>query len=189
MEDLETLYLKTRDEWRSWLEEHHDTAERIWLIYYKKHTKKPTVAYNDAVEEALCFGWIDGQVKRIDDERYMQRYTPRRRRSNWSESNRKRVAKLIKEGKMTPVGMVKVDEAKEDGTWDPPATRDPQPPKEFLDALDRNKKAKEFFDGLAPSYKKHYLWWINDAKRSSTKKDRIEKVIKRLEEGKKPGML
>ena len=101
MDELERLSFKNRDEWRNWLKDYHNIAKGIWLIYYKKHTKKPSVYYNDAVEEALCFGWIDSLVKRIDDERYMQKYTPRNPNSSWSELNKQRVEKMIAEGKMT----------------------------------------------------------------------------------------
>lgn len=100
-----TLYVKKRGEWRKWLEKNHQKESEIWLVYYKKHTKKPSIPYNDAVEEALCFGWIDSSEKRIDKERYAQRFTPRKPKSNWSESNKERVRKLIVQGKMTPAGL------------------------------------------------------------------------------------
>jgi len=101
-----TLYLKNRDEWRRWLEKNHKREPEIWLIYYKKHTKKSSIPYNDAVEEALCFGWIDSTVKGIDGEKYAQRFSPRKPKSNWSEPNKERIERLIKEGKMTPAGLV-----------------------------------------------------------------------------------
>ena len=99
MEITETFYAKTRKEWRTWLEKNHDSKKEIWLIYYKKHTGKPNVPYDESVEEALCFGWIDGILKRIDDERYARRFTPRRKGSIWAPSNVERVANMIKEGK------------------------------------------------------------------------------------------
>lgn len=99
-----TFYPKTRAEWRKWLTKHHQTTSEIWVIYFKKHTGKPTVAYQDAVDEALCFGWIDGIEKRIDDERYVQRFTPRRQKSHWSDINIGRYKMLLKQGLMTQAG-------------------------------------------------------------------------------------
>ncbi|OGK25341.1 hypothetical protein A3C25_06180 [Candidatus Roizmanbacteria bacterium RIFCSPHIGHO2_02_FULL_38_11] len=101
-----TLYIKNREEWRRWLEKNHKKEPEIWLVYYKKHTKKSSIPYNDAVEEALCFGWIDSTVKGIDGEKYAQRFSPRKPKSNWSEPNKERIERLIKEGKMTPAGLV-----------------------------------------------------------------------------------
>lgn len=100
-----TVYLTNRDDWRKWLKEHHTKEKEIWLIYYKKSTGKPTIEYNDAVEEALCFGWIDGIEKGIDEERFAGRFTPRRPKSNWSDSNKERMKKLIKTGEMTKAGL------------------------------------------------------------------------------------
>jgi uncharacterized protein YdeI (YjbR/CyaY-like superfamily) len=99
------LYVTTRDEWRAWLAEHHDTEREVWLVSYKKHTGRPQIPYDDAVEEALCFGWIDSLVKTIDDERFAQKFTPRKEKSNWSESNKRRVRKLVREGRMTEAGL------------------------------------------------------------------------------------
>lgn len=102
---MDTYYARDRDEWRAWLQEHHARAKEIWLIYYRKATGKPRVSYNAAVEEALCFGWIDSQQKGIDDERFAQRFSPRKPRSNWSETNKVRLRNLIAAGKMTPAGL------------------------------------------------------------------------------------
>ena len=102
---METFYAKNREEWRTWLHEHHAHAKEIWLIYYRKATGKPRVSYNAAVEEAVCFGWIDSQQKGIDEERFAQRFSPRKPGSNWSETNRVRLRNLIAEGKMTPAGL------------------------------------------------------------------------------------
>lgn len=109
MEITKTLYVTNRDEWRAWLSENHGSEKEIWLVYYKKHTRKPTIPYDDAVEEALCFGWIDGIEKRMDEERYAQRFTPRKAKSNWSESNKRRVKKLLEQGKMTEAGLATIN--------------------------------------------------------------------------------
>ena len=106
------LSFTNRTQWRTWLTKNQDKESEVWLVYYKKHTKKPTISYDDAVEEALCYGWIDGKVRTIDEERYMQRFTPRKPDSLWSLINKKRVLKLIEEKKMTPIGMELIKEAK-----------------------------------------------------------------------------
>lgn len=103
-----TVYFPTRAEWRAWLAANHATAPEIWFTFYKKHTKQPTLSYNDSVEEALCFGWIDGIEKSLDADRYALRFTPRKPKSNWSESNKQRVRRLIADGLMTPAGLAKI---------------------------------------------------------------------------------
>jgi uncharacterized protein YdeI (YjbR/CyaY-like superfamily) len=182
---------KNREAWRAWLAENHARETELWLVYYKKHTGKPSVAQPDAVEEALCYGWIDSIVRTIDDERYMQKYTPRKDKSNWSALNKKRVAKLIRQGKMTPAGQAKIDAAKKNGSWsrlDAVEQRAEMPP-ELEKALGRNKKARAFFEELAPSHKKQYIWWIASAKRDETRKKRVRETVKRLAAGRKPGMM
>jgi uncharacterized protein YdeI (YjbR/CyaY-like superfamily) len=125
MDISKTLYVTNRDEWRAWLEENHATEPEIWLVYYKKHTSQPTIPYEDAVEEALCFGWIDSTAKRIDDEKYAQRFTPRKDHKNWSEPNKQRVRKLIQAGRMTPAGLARIGfplaDAQEDSSPEPTA--------------------------------------------------------------------
>src|SRR5689334_14962921 len=105
------LYVTGRAQWRAWLEENHASEREVWLVYYKKHTNRPRIPYDDAVEEALCFGWIDSIVKRMDDEKFAQKFTPRRDGSRWSALNTRRVRKLIQEGRMTEAGLAKVDPA------------------------------------------------------------------------------
>ena len=112
---MKTLRVDTRDSWRHWLRENHASEAEIWFVFYKKHTGVPNVPYGVAVEEALCFGWIDSLVKRIDDERYAQKFTPRRSGSVWSELNKKRATAMVDEGRMTDAGLIFVDEAKEWG--------------------------------------------------------------------------
>lgn len=104
MNITKTLYVKDRDQWRKWLFENHDKEKEIWLVFYRKDSGKPRISYNDAVEEALCFGWIDSIEKGTDHERFAQRFTPRKPKSQWSETNKERVKRLIKDGKMTKAG-------------------------------------------------------------------------------------
>ena len=184
------LYVPDRKEWRKWLRKNHSLVKEVWLIYYKKHTGKPRIPYDDAVEEALCFGWIDSTIKRIDDEKYCQKFTPRNDKSNWSEHNKKRVAKMIKQGKMTKAGMEKIIAAKKNGNWNKKIIAEVkyQMPSELSQLLTVNKKAKEFFNQLAPSHKKQYIGWVASAKRIETKERRAREAIKLLETRQKLGM-
>jgi uncharacterized protein YdeI (YjbR/CyaY-like superfamily) len=185
------LYLTNREDWRTWLEKHHATEKEVWLIYYKKHTGKPTIPYDDAVEEALCYGWIDSIVKRIDDEKYTQKYTPRKKKSIWSKKNKERVEKMIRQGRMTEAGLVKIREAKENGEWEKTAGSVPEKltiPPDFQQALAANPKARKNFQKFTPSYQKRYIGWITSAKRKETRQKRIQETIRRAEQNKKPGM-
>ena len=180
---------KDRDAWRAWLKEHHASATELWLIYYKKKAKKSSVAQPDAVEEALCFGWIDSIVKTIDDDRYMQKFTPRKDKSNWSKLNKQRVARLLRQGKMTAAGKAKVKAAKANGSWSrlDKIELDLELPVELAAALAKNRRAGKAYDDLAPSRKKQYLYWIHSAKRDETRARRVAETVKRLLEGRKPG--
>ncbi|MEE9166990.1 MAG: YdeI/OmpD-associated family protein [Candidatus Neomarinimicrobiota bacterium] len=185
-----TLYVTNRKDWRAWLGKNQGKENEIWLVYYKKHTEKPTIPYDDAVEEALCFGWIDSIIRRVDDEKYMRKFTPRKDRSIWSELNKKRVQKMIKQGLMTEAGSTKIREARRNGYWDrlSPVIDIQRAPADFKSALSSNKKASEYYQSLAPSYKKQYIGWIVSAKREETRKRRVKEAIKFLARNKKLGM-
>ena len=187
---MKQVYVKTRKQWRDWLSQHHDKSDGIWLVFYKKHTDRPTLDYEDAVEEALCFGWIDSIIKKLDEERYVRKLTPRKADSRWSELNKKRIAKLIKRGLMTPAGISKVEAAKASGLWNKPDRPhiSLEMPKALKSALAGNKTAKRFFNQLAPSYQKQFIAWIAVAKRQETKERRVKESIALLEQGKKLGM-
>ena len=185
----DTLYLPTREKWREWLEQNWSEKKVIWLIYYKKHAKKPSIPYNDAVEEALCFGWIDSTVKRIDEERYMQKYTPRKDKSIWSKLNKKRVQRMIDQKRMTPIGMKKIRAAKENGMWTKLEEVDrAEVSPELEAALAENPRAKDNFYNFAPSYRKQYIWWITSAKRAETREKRIRETVDRAARNIKPGI-
>lgn len=192
MKTGETLYLKDRKTWREWLRKNHKKRQEIWLIYYKKHTGKPRIPYDDAVEEALCFGWIDSTVKRIDDERYMQKFTPRNKKSIWSESNIRRAKKMIKKKMMTRKGLELYEYAMRAGQQSERpgiiAEKLSVPP-DLAKALARNKKAEKNFSRFAPSYRKMYIFWILDAKKSETRKRRIKRVVLLAGQNKKSIML
>ena len=180
---------KNRKEWRSWLEKNHDKETEIWLVFYKVNVKKKSIKYEEAVEEALCFGWIDSIVKRIDDEKHMQKYTPRRAKSNWSASNKARVRRLTTAGLMTESGLKAVEIAKQNGSWSKLDSVDIrlETPKVLKDAFAKNQKARKKFDEIAPSRKKQFLWWIESAKREDTKERRVKEIIRLLIENKRYG--
>ena len=180
---------KDRNEWRAWLEKNHAKEKEIWLIFYKVKTKKKSIKYDEAVEEALCFGWIDSTVRRIDDEKHMQKYTPRKINSNWSAINKARVEKLIKKGVMTEIGLEAVKIAKQNGSWNKLNSVDIrlETPKALKDAFAQNQRAKKNFEDLAPSRKKQFLWWIESAKRDETKEKRVRETVRLLIENKSLG--
>jgi len=171
------LHFANRDEWRAWLNENHATASEAWFVHSKKHTKKPGLSLAEAVEEALCFGWIDGQLKPIDAEEYALRYSPRKTGSVWSKTNKRRVGKLIKQGRMTEAGLAKVREAKATGEWRAATLR-----ADLEQALYANPPAQRHFDQLAPSHQQQYLYWISSAKTQQTRQRRIQETIKLVTE-------
>ncbi|MHB9111857.1 MAG: YdeI/OmpD-associated family protein [Thermoleophilia bacterium] len=184
----ESLMFPDREAWRAWLEANHDKSDGLWLTYYKKDTGKASVQYEEAVEEAICFGWIDSQVKTIDDERYMQRYTPRKKSSVWSESNKERVIRMVEQGRMTGHGMAVVLEAQKGGHWDELTPVDNlEVPPGLESALAANPKAAGKFEHLSSSHKKQYIYWIHSAKTDEIRKKRVKKTLKMLIQGKMPG--
>ena len=192
-EEYKKIHPKTRKAWRKWLENHYATSPGVWLIYYKRSTGKSRVEYNDAVEEALCFGWIDSTMRPLDEHRFMQRFTPRKPKSGWSGINKKRIEKLTGLGLMTPAGLNKIEEAKINGTWESldkvyaPADELQIPP-ELEKAFLRNKKAKENFKNFPLFARRQFLAWIETAKRSETKKIRIKQTVLMAKANKKPGI-
>jgi len=186
-----TLYVTNRDDWRAWLEQNHEAEKEVWLIYYKKHTRRPSIPYDDAVEEALCFGWIDSIVQRIDNERYAQKFTPRKNNSRWSESNKRRVRKLLEAGKMTPAGLAKIGDGvlgAEERSKPESEAKGPVIPEYLEEALRVNGKAWENFNSLAPSYRRQYIGWIMAAKKAETRDRRIREATELLMRNEKLGM-
>lgn len=178
-----------QDEWRAWLEANHAIATEIWLIIYKKHTGKSGLSLEEAVEEALCFGWIDGVLRPIDDEKFALRYSPRKKGSIWSEVNKRRVRKLIKQGRMTEAGLAKVKEAKANGQWRAATLREDTAniPADLKKALKANKQTWRKFESLASSHKKSFIYWITSAKTDVTRRKRIQETIRLVAENKKLG--
>lgn len=170
---------QTRAEWRAWLEANHTRRDGVWLMRYKKAVGKPYVDYDEAVEEALCFGWIDSSGRKLDDERTMLYFAPRKAGSNWSAANKARVEKLIAAGLMTAAGLAKIAAAKADGSWT--ALDDVEKlviPPDLAAALDRYAAAREHFDAFPRSVKRGILEWILNAKRAETRQQRIDETAR-----------
>ena len=180
------VHFEDRESWRTWLNENYRDVRAVWLVFDKKHTGKRCVTYDAAVEEALCFGWIDSIIKRIDEGRYARKFTPRTNTSKWSETNLRRVKKLIGSGRMTEAGLEKVKLGV--GPAQPVSSQSVKVPGFFEDALAGNESAREFFYRLAPSYRRNIIGWVSSAKREETRKRRVEEAITLLQQGKKLGM-
>ena len=192
-QDYKATHPKTRGQWRKWLEKNHSTAPGIWMIYYKKETGKRKFDMADAVEEALCFGWIDSVAQKLDDERSMQKFTPRKPKSIWSKINKKRIEKLIEQKLMTPAGLATIERAKKNGSWDTLNSSDLHTdnnsmPDDLEKALSKNKKALANFLAFPPSYRKRFLFWIDSAKTPVTKAARIKQTLLMAAANKKPGL-
>jgi uncharacterized protein YdeI (YjbR/CyaY-like superfamily) len=172
----------SRQEWRDWLFENHDKLSGVWLVYFKKHTKKPFVSYDEAVEEALCFGWIDSIPRKLDEDRSKLLHTPRKPKSVWSKANKERVERLIANGLMTEIGQKKIDKAKLDGSWDAlNASDNLEIHEDLLRALKGNNIAFENFEKFTKGVKKSILSWIYSAKTADTRLKRIDKTISMAE--------
>src|SRR4030066_584305 len=184
-------HFKNRGEFRKWLEKNHAKQKELWIMFYKVHTNKKSVRYNEAVEEALCFGWIDGIVKRIDDEKHAQRYTPRKTRSILSNVNKERAKRMIAEGKMTDAGLQKIKEAKKNGWWNKAYSFEVENimSLEMKKVLMSDKEAWNNFQNFGKSYQNTYIFWVNYAKREETKKKRIQLVLERAKQNQPPGIM
>jgi uncharacterized protein YdeI (YjbR/CyaY-like superfamily) len=190
LDKIDALVLNDRNEWRKWLEKNSIKEKEVWLIHYKKHTGKLGISLEEAVEEAICFGWIDSKMKSLDDEKYILRYSPRKKNSPWSKINKERAKKLINQGKMTEEGLDKIKEARRTGKWSAAysSKRKPTMPSELEEELKKDKTAWENFNNFANSYQTNYVYWVVRAKREETRKRRIKEVVKRANQNKKPGM-
>jgi uncharacterized protein YdeI (YjbR/CyaY-like superfamily) len=186
----DALSFDNRDEWRMWLEKNHATRKEVWLLHYKKHSKKARLNHFDAVEEALCFGWIDSKLKKIDEERFILKYSPRKPKSFWSKINKEKAEAMIASGKMTQAGYDKIEEAKQNGLWDKAYTskRKERIPSDLKQALLTKSTAWENFKGFATSYRNMYCGWVKAAKTKETRKRRIIEVVRRAQQNKKPGV-
>jgi uncharacterized protein YdeI (YjbR/CyaY-like superfamily) len=184
------LSFKDSQEWRQWLETNANSAQEAWLVHYKKNSGKLSIRYNDAVEEALCFGWIDGKMKSIDEDRFILRYSPRKAKSVWSRINKEKAEKLIASGRMTAAGLARIEEAKKNGYWDAAYTNKTkyEMPADLKQALMADSQAWNNFENFANSYRNMYIGWVIGAKTEATRKKRIAEVVKRSALNRKPGM-
>ncbi len=168
----------TRAQWRDWLAAHHAQAAGVWFVYFKKHTGKPRVSYDEAVEEALCFGWIDSLPRVLDADRSKLLFTPRKPKSAWSKLNKERIERMIANGLMTNAGLAKIEAAKQDGSWDAlNASDNLEIGDDLAKALRQNRAAEKNFQAFSNSVKKAILQWLNSAKRAETRAARIEKLV------------
>lgn len=185
--NFDKFLAKDRNEWRNWLKDNYNTSKGVWLVYYKKNSRGSSVTYEEAVEEALCFGWIDSTVNSIDEERYMQLYTPRKINSIWSKLNKERVEKLIRQGLMTDAGLSKIEAAKKNGYWDLLSSIDDLIiPSDLEMAFSQNEIAYKNFNEFKNPIKKAILYWVLSAKRPETRKKRIEKILATASENTNP---
>jgi len=182
--ELTTLHVSSRRQWRAWLTRHHTSSPGIWLVFFKAHTAVKSIPYEDMVREALCFGWIDSLVKRLDDDRFAIKVTPRKPTSKWSEINRKRWAELKAADQLTPAGFVA---APTSNTYAPRPVI-PVLPAYIAKVLKTNSSAWKFFQELAPTYRRNFVVWIHTAKRPETRARRIRESIELLSAGKKLGL-
>ena len=184
------LSFDNSEEWHKWLKKNADSAAEAWLVQHKKHSGKVSLSYEDAVLEALCFGWIDGKLKSIDKDRFIIRYSPRKSGSVWSKVNKDKAEKMIAAGRMTAAGLAKIEEAKKSGYWDAAYTNKikDEVPSDLKKGLAEDAKAWTNFEGFANSYRNMYIGWVTGAKTEATRKKRIAEVVKRSALNKKPGI-
>ncbi len=181
------LSFTSPQEWNVWLEKNHSSIPGVWLRFYKKASGIDSLNYAQALEEALCYGWIDSQAKTYDDKSYLQKYTPRRSRSIWSQVNTNHIERLIKEGRMKPAGMKVVEEAKKDGRWSDAYSSPSKTtiPGDFLALVNKNKEAKSFFETLNKTNLYAIAWRLQTAKKPETREKRMKNIIAMLAEKKK----
>ena len=185
--EMQVLSFASSKEWRKWIQANHAKSNGVWLRFFKKDSGEQSVTYSEALEEALCYGWIDGQANKYDTNSYIQKFTPRRPKSIWSKRNTEKAERLIREGKMKKAGMHQVELAKADGRWqqayDSPKYM--KVPEDFLQRLSKNKKAKTFFDRLNKANQYAIAWRLQTAKRPETREKRLKEILVMMSEGKK----
>jgi len=186
-EEIEYFYPANKASWRDWLQKKHDQKQAVWLICYRKKSGIPTISWSEAVEEALCFGWIDSKKKPIDQEKSMQFFSRRKVKSTWSKVNKDKIERLIEEGKMNPNGLASVETAKQNGSW---TILDEVEaliiPNDLEAALTRKPAAKSFFMSLSKSVQKSMLQWLVLAKKSATRQKRIDEIAALAQQQMKP---
>ncbi len=185
--DLEVISFSTQAEWRKWLHKNHSKCPGIWLRFYKKASETVSIVYAEALDEALCYGWIDGQADSFDEHSYIQRFTPRRPQSMWSKRNIEYIARLEASGKLHEAGKKAAETAKADGRWERAydSPRNITVPEDFLLALSKNKKALAFFESLNKTNRYAMLWRLQTAKKPETRERRMKIILEMLKKGEK----
>ena len=184
---MKTFAAQTTDQWHKWLVKHHESESEVWLVFYKAQTGRRSIARLDALDEALCFGWVDSLLKRLDDSRYAVKFTPRKAESRWSTVNRKRYAALKASGRLQPAG---IKRAPTDRGYGPrPRYQMPATVPRYIEAaLPKQPAAWRYFQALSPWHRRRYLGWIETAKREDTKIRRLQEAIRLLAAGKPLGL-
>lgn len=185
---MKTFLARTHQDWREWLAEHHGSESEVWLIFFKQHTGATSIDYRDALDEALCFGWIDSLVKRLDDERFARKFTPRRADSRWSDVNRKRYAELQASGRVQPPGLERAPTDRGSAPRPPRRELPARLPSYIGAALKKRPAALKCFEALPPEERRRYVAWIDSAKRDETKARRLKEAISLLAAGKRLGL-
>jgi len=185
--EIETVCPESRTDWRKWLEKNHQSKQSVWLVFYKKKSKKPTLTWSEAVDEALCFGWIDSVKKTIDTEKYKQYFSKRQAKSNWSKINKDKIEILIEKGLMEEEGYKSIEIAKENGSWiilD--GVEELEIPEDLKEEFANYKGSMEYFNSLSKSAKKILLYWGISAKRNETREKRIIEIAENASKNLKP---
>lgn len=186
MKDKEHLYFKNAEEWRDWLHQNHHSSKGVYLIFYKVSSEFESMRWEEAVQVAICFGWIDSTVRKMDEDRRKQVFSPRKDKSVWSKLNKTYIEKLLKENLMHESGLAKIETAKKNGSWTSlDAVEDLIMPTDLEIAFDQNSIAFENYKNFSPSYRKSYLYWLNQAKREETRNNRITEIINLCSQNKK----
>lgn len=185
--ERKTVRVKSAGELHRWFEKNHASSPGVWLVINKKDTPRPGVYYEEAVEEALCFGWIDGRLNPLDGDRYRLLFSPRKPGGTWAKSNKERVARLIEQGRMTSAGLAKIEAAKRDGSWDTLDVLDNlEIPPDLERALSGNRAARKTYESWTDSYKTRVIYWIVSAKREETRSKRVTQTVSAASENSKP---
>lgn len=183
MEEKEHLYFKNADEWRTWLHKNHHSSKGIYLLFYKVSSDYESMRWEEAVQVAICYGWIDSTVKKIDEHQRKQLFTPRKDKSVWSKLNKTYIEKLIQENAMHESGLRKIEIAKQNGSWNSlDEVENHVIPEDLQLAFNDNPKAWSNYQSFSPSYRKSYLYWLNQAKRVETRQNRIREIIRLCEQ-------
>jgi uncharacterized protein YdeI (YjbR/CyaY-like superfamily) len=183
MEEKLHLYFKKAQEWREWLHENHNTSKGVYLIFYRVNSEFESMRWEEAVQVAICYGWIDSTVKKIDEERRKQVFTPRKDKSVWSKLNKTYIEKLLQENLIHESGLRKIEIAKQNGSWQSlDAVENLEMPNDLEMAFQQNKTAFDNYLKFSPSYRKSYLYWLNQAKRNETRNIRITEIISLCEQ-------